>query len=210
MTKLTDRVVAPTRPRLRLVRGAAVVVAVAIAAVVLGAVAGSRLRPHAYAGTALDPPWPAPELDLVTHTGQPVHFTDLRGRVVLLAFGYTNCPDVCPATMATAAWALDRLGEASDRVTVMMVTVDPERDTPTELGAFVTRFDPRFLGLRGTPEQTAGAAARYGVHAGAGSGGVEHTAGLRAIDGRGRLRVIYPSDVSPTDLAADLRALLGG
>lgn len=189
-----------------------------LAAIAVGVAAffvGTTLRPHIYAGTVFQSPSPAPPIDLIAHTGEPVDLEDYRGEVVLLYFGYTHCPDVCPLTLSNAAKAIENLGRDGDRVNVMMVTVDPERDTPDLLGEYVTFFDESFLGLYGPDEDLARTAALYGVFYQAREGTpesgylVDHTATLMAIDPDGFLRVLWTPDVSNEDLTADLEELLG-
>jgi protein SCO1/2 len=196
------------RPRSRWPRLLAVV-----AAAVLGVVVGVWLfRPHPFAGAVLQAPTPAPALeDLVFHTGAPADLPALRGDVVLVFFGYTHCPDICPTTLATAARAKEQLGRQADRVQVLMVTVDPERDDEASLGAYVTGFDRDFLGVTGDPVKLREAATVYGVFVehDASSHDIGHTANLMAIDPDGYLRVVYSHEVAPDALAADLRELLG-
>lgn len=106
---------------------------------------------------------PAPGFRLASHDGRTVSLEDFRGRVVVLFFGFTHCPDVCPMTMASLARAMEALGPRSERVQVLLVTVDPERDTTERLGEYLGRFDPRFLGLRGSEGELRQVAAAYGA-----------------------------------------------
>ena len=109
---------------------------------------------------------------LVNHLSQTVTDADFHGRFLLLFFGYTFCPDVCPTTLTNITDALDRLGGVGDRVIPIFVSVDPERDTPEYLGEYLSYFHPRLVGLTGTPEQVAAAAGAYRVYyAKAGQGG---------------------------------------
>jgi protein SCO1/2 len=100
---------------------------------------------------------------LVDHTGKPRTDADFRGKYLLVFFGFTHCPDVCPTGLATVAQALEALGPAADRIVPAFVSVDPERDTPELLGGYVTAFSPRFVGLTGTAEQIAQVAEAYRV-----------------------------------------------
>lgn len=203
----------PSPPRAR--RRVWAVAAAVAAAGILAFFVGTALRPHIYAGTVFQSPSPAPAIDLIAHTGEPVDLADYRGEVVLLYFGYTHCPDVCPLTLSNAAKAIDNLGSDGERVNVMMVTVDPERDTPELLGEYVTFFDESFLGLYGAEQDLARTAALYGVFYQAREGTpesgylVDHTASLMAIDPDGFLRLLWTPDVTNEDLTADLRELLG-
>lgn len=138
-----------------------------------------------------------------------------RGKLVVLFFGYTHCPDVCPTTLSDTAAALAMLTpEEAARVQVLFVTVDPERDSAEMLRKYVPYFHPSFLGLRGTPEQIAAVAKEFRIfyrkHALPGVTGysVDHTAGSYVIDQDGRLRLLLPYAMPPADMAHDLRLLL--
>jgi protein SCO1/2 len=101
---------------------------------------------------------------LVDHTGRKVTDQDFRGRYMLVYFGFTYCPDVCPSGLQVIAAALQKLGAKADRITPIFITVDPERDTPTQLAEYVKSFDPRLVGLTGTPEEVDAAAKAYRVY----------------------------------------------
>jgi protein SCO1/2 len=101
---------------------------------------------------------------MVDQTGRTVTDADFHGKYLLIYFGYTFCPDVCPTELQTMAQALERLGPAAERVQPIFVTVDPERDTPRQLADYVAQFDPRLVGLTGTPEQVAAMARAYRVY----------------------------------------------
>jgi cytochrome oxidase Cu insertion factor (SCO1/SenC/PrrC family) len=114
----------------------------------------------------LPAPLPAPDAELVSHTGATVRLSELRaGRTMALFFGYTSCPDVCPLTMAALGRALDLLGEDAEDVVGVLVTVDPERDTPERMADYLARFRPGFVGLTGAPDALAAAARGYLVTA---------------------------------------------
>jgi protein SCO1/2 len=199
--------------RRRFVRTLALVVGIPLLLAVAGYVGFRTFRPHIYAGTVMQAPTRAPAMDgLAFADGTPVDLERFRGDVVLLYFGYMNCPDVCPTTLAKAAAARARLGDA-DRVHVIMVSVDPERDAPAALGPFVASFDPDFLGATGDLEDVARVASTYGVFFARGEGSgddytVDHTATLMGIDTDGGLRIVWPTDVTAADLAADVQELL--
>ena len=131
----------------------------------------------------------------------------------MLFFGFTHCPDVCPTTLAELAQAVKKLGPDAERVQVLIVTVDPERDTPEVLGKYVTAFDPRFLGLRGDLAATREGRRRVqdllreGARA-ATATRVNHSAQSYVIDPQGRLRLLVRHDRIAQDLAADLRTIL--
>jgi protein SCO1/2 len=102
---------------------------------------------------------------LVDHTGKTVTDKDFRGRYMLVYFGFTNCPDVCPSGLQVMAAALEKVGAKADQVTPILITVDPERDTPEQLASYVPSFHPRLVGLTGSPEQIAAALKSYRVYA---------------------------------------------
>ena len=151
-------------------------------------------------------------LELVDHTGKLRHLEDFRGKAVVLFFGFTHCPDVCPTTLADTAQALKTLGPEAERVQVLMVTVDPERDTPDVLAKYVTAFDPRFLGLRGDPAATQRAAKAFKVYFEKRKSGddysVDHSGQSYVIDPQGRLRLLVRPERIGADLADDLRTVL--
>ena len=152
------------------------------------------------------------ELALTGHDGKPRTLADFRGKAVVLFFGFTHCPDICPTTLADAAGVMKKLGNDADRVQVLMVTVDPERDTPAVLAQYVPAFDPRFLGLYGDAAATQRAAKEFKIFyekrkAGA-SYSVDHSGQSYVIDPQGRLRLFVRHDRIAQDLADDLRALL--
>jgi len=173
-----------------------------------------RLVPHTFTGTLLQSPSAAHDFTLISHTGQPVSLSDFRGKLVLLYFGYTFCPDVCPATLSEAAKAMDILGEEAEDVQLIMVSVDPERDSPAELADFVAHFDPAFLGVTGTPEEIASIATLFGIYYGKSEGSVatgyliDHTATITVIDREGHVKLIFPFGTAAADMAADLAWLL--
>ena len=151
-------------------------------------------------------------LALTDHNGRPRTLEDFRGKVVVLFFGFTHCPDVCPTTLAELSQALEQLGPAAQRVQVLFVTVDPERDTPQALAKYVTAFDPGFLGLYGDPEATRRTAQEFKIYYEKRKTGdsysVDHSGQSYVIDPQGRLRLLVRPDRIRQDLAEDLRTLL--
>lgn len=154
------------------------------------------------------------QLDLVDHNGQQRTLADFRGKAIIVFFGYTSCPDICPGTMARLAEVMKRLGGDAARVQVLFVTLDPERDSAERLKEFVPWFYPSFLGLRGSDAQIAAAAkefrvfsARHDVPGGMGYV-LDHSAGAYIYDPAGRLRLYVKDSASVDDIAGDLRALL--
>ncbi len=188
---------------------AAVVVGIAFAFLAIRAV-----RPHLYAGTVLQGDAPAPALEgLVRADGSSVDLADYEGDVLMVFFGYANCPDVCPTTMATAAQAMDSLSaEDRDRTRLLMVSVDPSRDTPEYLETFTSFFHPNFSGATGPVEAIDSAASQYGIFYQLGEGEdytVDHTASLMGIAPDGVLRIVWPPEVTAEQLAGDIAELLG-
>jgi protein SCO1/2 len=151
---------------------------------------------------------------LTDATGKPRTLADFRGKAVIVFFGYTHCPDVCPTTLAELAEMMKRLGPDADRVQVLFVTVDPERDTPSVLSQYVPFFDKRFLGLYGNADQLAATAKEFKVvyqkqpGTTPGTYTMDHSAGTYLYDPEGRLRV-YVSYGQGTDVFThDVKALL--
>jgi protein SCO1/2 len=153
-------------------------------------------------------------LELTDHTGRARGLEDFRGKAVVLFFGFTRCPDVCPTTLADAAQAMRQLGPVAERVQVVLVTVDPERDTGEVLAKYVTAFDARFLGLRGDLEATRRAAKEFKVYFEKRPGkspqdySIDHSAQSYVLDPQGRLRLFVRHDRIAEDLAPDLLLLL--
>ena len=185
----------------------------------LGIIAGRAIlyfidATYTYHGTVLQAPVPADNFTLTDHDGNLVSLEDFRGQVVLLYFGYTFCPDVCPATLTELARAKNALGQDADKLQVIMITVDPERDTPEKLKKYVTHFDPDFLGLSGDEEEIAVAATPLGIYYEKQEGSeatgylVDHTASVIAIDPQGHLRIIYPFGTPGEDIAKDIGHLI--
>jgi len=154
------------------------------------------------------------DIQLTDHNGQPRRLADFRGKAVVVFFGFTHCPDVCPTTLAELARALQKLGPAADRVQVLMVTVDPERDTPELLKQYVTALDPRFLGLTGDTAAVARTAKEFKVFYQKNSGSssqnysVDHSSGTYIFDPAGRLRLYVSYGQGADVFAHDIAELL--
>jgi protein SCO1 len=161
-----------------------------------------------FRGAVITPPWSAPEFNLTDHNGRPFKMSDQHGRVVLLYFGYVNCPNECPLTMAHLKLALESLGDRARDVQVIMVSTDPVRDTPQALKDFMEHFNPSFLGLTGTPAELQKAWKNYGVTVEA--GGETHSTYLYVIDPAGDVRETFLPDTEPKDIAGDVDLLLKG
>jgi len=156
-------------------------------------------------------------LALPDASGQPRTLADFKGKVTVVFFGYTQCPDVCPTTMAELAQVKKALGADGDKLQGVFVTIDPERDTPEILKAYMASFDPSFIALRGTLEQTQAAAKEFKVFYAKVPGKVEgsytmdHTAGAFVLDGKGNARLFErygPSGAGVEGLTADIKALI--
>ena len=153
-------------------------------------------------------------LALTDQDGKSRSLADFKGKVVVVFFGYTQCPDVCPTTMAELAQVKKSLGQDGDRLQGIFVTVDPERDTPAVLKSYMGSFDPSFVALRGTVEQTKEVAKEFKVFYAKVPGKTEnaytidHTAGSYIFDTKGRLRLFVRYGGGSDALAADLKTLL--
>jgi len=153
-------------------------------------------------------------LELPDTSGRVRRLEDFRGKAVVLFFGFTHCPDVCPTTLADLATVMKTLGPDAERVQVLFITVDPERDTPGELAQYVGAFDPRFLALRGDLAATQRVAKDFKIYFEKRKQGdsytVDHSAQSYVIDPQGRLRLLVRHDRIAQDLASDLQAILRG
>lgn len=137
---------------------------------------------------------------------------DFKGKVVMMFFGFTQCPDVCPTALVNAAQIKSLLGADGDDLQVLFVTVDPERDTPDVLREYAQAFDPSFIGLYGTPEETAAVAKAYRVfYAKVPTGNsytIEHTALTYVFDRQGKLRIALRHELTPEQSAEDIRKVM--
>jgi protein SCO1/2 len=174
---------------------------------------GPDRAPHFHGRDVTSSSWGGP-FTLTDPAGHRVSLADEKGKAVLLAFGYTHCPDACPTTLARLAEARRLMGEDARRVQVLFVTVDPERDSGPMLGRYVTAFDPTFIGLRGSDDETDAVAtafhADYGVTNYQGEILVEHTVETYLIDPTGRTRVVIPYTLPAREVAEDVRSVLAG
>lgn len=156
----------------------------------------------------------ARDLQLTDADGQARSLKDFHGKVVVLFFGYTQCPDVCPTTLAEIAQAKQLLGADGARLQGVFVTLDPERDTPQVLKAYLANFDPTFVALRGTLQQTAAVAKDFKIFyqkvpgTTAGSYTLDHSAAAYVYDPQGRLRLYTRYGSGPQALASDVKLLL--
>jgi protein SCO1/2 len=168
-----------------------------------------------FRGNGLPTPIPAPDFKLTDQYGQSFRLSDQRGKVVLLFFGYTNCPDVCPTTLATWKQVYDALGDDANRVRFVFITVDPERDTPERLQQHLAIFNPNFIGLTGLPEELERVYKAYGIYHEKDTSSetaagylVNHSASVLLLDADGRWRENFPFGTPAEDVVHDIRELL--
>jgi protein SCO1/2 len=155
----------------------------------------------------------ARDFQLTDHNGKPRTLADFKGKAVVIFFGYTHCPDACPTTLSELALVMKELGKDAERLQVLFVTVDPERDTPEVLSRYVPAFHPRFLGLYGDSDATARTAKEFKIiyqkqSLKDGSYTVDHSAGTYLYDTAGRVRLFAQYGRGPQPLLHDLRLLL--
>lgn len=156
----------------------------------------------------------ARDFQLTDHNGKPRTLADFKGKAVLIFFGYTQCPDVCPTTMAEMAAVMQQLGPQADRLQVLFITLDPERDTRQVLASYVPAFDKRFLGLWGDAAATAKVAKEFKVFyqkvpaKDPANYTIDHTAGSYLYDPQGRIRLFVRHGQGPAPIVHDVRLLL--
>ena len=175
--------------------------------------AAPEAAPPTLKAGVFEPPRQAPDFSLPGTHGEQLALREWRGKVVVLGFGFTHCPEVCPVTLATLAAARKQLGAEADQVQVLWITVDPERDDAARLGAYVTAFDPTFIGATGTDAQLAAVRKDYGIAAKrvqkpGQADSFSHSAFTYLIDRQGRLRALMPYGHPAADFVHDLRILL--
>lgn len=171
-------------------------------------------RPYTFHGTVINPPLPVTDFTLQTANNEVFRLSDQKGKIVLLFFGYTSCPDVCPVTLGTFKQVHERLGNDAQKVRFVMITADPERDTPEKVAAYASRFNSEFIGLSGSlsdlepiwkqlgvfvEKQDSGSAAGYLV---------SHTSSVYVLDPNGSLLMTFPYGTTEIDMANDLAQLL--
>ncbi len=156
----------------------------------------------------------AGDFDLLDHHGEQRHLKDYQGKVVVLFFGYTHCPDVCPTAMMDMANMMKLLGDDASKVQVLFVTLDPERDTQKVLAQYVPGFDSRFVGLYGSVKQIQETAIKYKVFfekkdvAGRSGYTIDHSAGAYVFDKNGKVKIYFKNGQKPNEMASDLKQLL--
>ncbi len=170
--------------------------------------------PYTFRGSLIDPPVPAADFELTDQHGRAFRLSEQNGKVVLLFFGYTNCPDVCPLTLSDFKRIKAGLGSQASDVRFVFITVDPERDTSEVLGQYMQNFEADFIGLSGERQQLEGVWKDYGVYqakqeVGSAAGYlVDHTARTYLVDQQGNWRLTYPFEMGPEDITQDVRYLL--
>lgn len=215
------------------------IIVIAAAAIILSVVGVSpfSVEPYAYHGLQFDAPEPAPDFTLIDQNRQPFRLSDHQGQVVMLYFGFTHCPDECPITLGTWKQVSNLLEDEADQVRFVMVTVDPERDTPERMAEYLAVFNPDFVGLSGSVAEIEDVALPYSVffkklpveeeevrsaHLTEGEHGhadaedaqgeehylVAHTTLTYVIDPDGQLVLAYPLGAGAQEIAADLRHLV--
>jgi len=171
---------------------------------------------YTYQGVLINPPAPAPDFRLTDQNGDPYQLSSRTGKVVLLFFGYTYCPDVCPITLSEYKKIKADLGDRAGEVDFVYITVDPARDTQERVRLYLQNFDPAFTGLTGSEAELQTVWEEYGVYRQPqpGEGGanylVDHSARIYAIDPQGRWRLNYPFGMEPERIAQDITHLLRG
>jgi len=171
-------------------------------------------QPYEFQGSLIDPPIPAADFELTDQHGDTFLLSDHNREVVLIFFGYTNCPDVCPVTLSEIKQVKAQLGEKSNQVQYVYITVDPERDTVERINAHLENFDPTFIGLTGDTSDLEPVWKAYGVYAAKVDSGsaagylVDHTARVYVIDVNGNLRLTYPFETGSDAIAADVHYLV--
>lgn len=176
---------------------------------------GVRAEETSLIAGVFSPPRLAPEFSLPGSNGTELTLSRYRGKVVLLAFGYTSCTEVCPVTLSILAQARRQLNAAAGDVQVLYITVDPARDSAARMRSYLTAFDPSFLGGTGTEPQLAAVRTAYGISVGKkipipGGYALSHSSFTYLIDRAGRLRALMPFGHSADDFAHDVRLLLKG
>ena len=186
-----------------------------IGVVLAGLAAGIYFfRPHTFHGTVIHSPDPSYNFKLTSASGD-VSLSDYRGKLVLVYFGYTFCPDICPATLANVGQALRKLGDdKAGEIQTIMISLDPERDTPEKLAEYVAHFHPSFIGITGSNETVAEVTSLYGIFYEKHDGStpenylIDHTATLLVIDREGYLKLVFPFGVTVDEIADDLKYML--
>ena len=171
-------------------------------------------KPYSFHGTVINPPLPVTDFSLQTANEEVFRLSEQKGKIVLLFFGYTSCPDVCPVTLATFKQVNDNLGEDAQKVRFVMITADPDRDTPDKVAEYAARFNPEFIGLSGDMTALASIWKELGVFVekqesdSAAGYLVSHTASVFVLNQSGSLFMTFPYGTTATEIADDIRQIL--
>lgn len=171
-------------------------------------------KPYTFQGSLIDPPVEAPKFELSDVNGQRFQLSELDGQVVIMFFGYTSCPDVCPVTLTDFLRIRSKLGYQAEKVSFVFVTVDPERDTPERMNKYLTNFDPAIIGLTGERAELESVWSSYGVYEAKVDGGsddyylVDHSSRIYVIDADGNLRLTYLFGTENQVIIEDVRHLV--
>lgn len=169
---------------------------------------------YTYQGSLIDPPVPAPEFRLTDVNGDKFELNALDGKAVIMFFGYTSCPDVCPVTLSDFLQIRSRLGEAAEEVSFVFITVDPDRDTPERMKRYLTNFDPEIIGLTGSRGELEPVWSSYGVYQEKSEGSekdnylVDHSSRIYVIDKQGNLLLTYLFGTENNVIAEDVHHLI--
>ena len=171
-------------------------------------------RPYTFQGSLIDPPVAAPQFELTDVDGQSFHLSDVDGQVVIMFFGYTSCPDVCPVTLSDFLRIRSQLGNQAKNVSFVFITVDPERDTPERMKKYLTNFDPEIIGLTGERSDLEPVWSSYGVYEAMVEGGsednylVDHSSRIYVINADGNLLLTYLFGTENKVITEDVRHLV--
>lgn len=171
-------------------------------------------KPYTFNGTVIEPPLPMEDFLLKTANNESFRLSDQDGKITLLFFGYTNCPDVCPTTLAEFKQVYEKLGDDAQNVQFVMITADPERDTPDRISEFVSFFNPVFVGLSGERSELEKVYKEFSVFVekqetdSAAGYLVSHTASVFVLDQNSDLRLTFPYGTSASEMTDDIAQLL--
>ena len=189
-------------------------VTLGIVLVFVGAAIYEFTKPATLYGSHIEPPKPMPDFTLQAVDG-PLTLSSFRGKYVVLYFGYTSCPDICPTISAALKAALGRLGDQQAQVQVVFVSVDHKRDTPAKVASYIHNFSPDFVGLTGTKSEIDQVTREFGIYyqlndpdSGIGSYLVDHTATILLLDRQGALVMTWAYGQQPDEIASDLKTLM--
>jgi protein SCO1/2 len=197
------------KPRHLLLFGFAILVGLVGAYLLLG-----QTREYTFHGSLIDPPVMAPQINLTDVDGGSFELSDLNGQVVIMFFGYTSCPDVCPVTLSDFLRVRTQLGKEAEEASFVFITVDPERDSPERMKKYLTNFDPEIIGLTGSRSELQTVWSSYGVYQAKSEGSseenylVDHSSRIYVIDKAGNLLLTYLFGTENNLIADDVRYLI--